>query len=102
MSNLDKIKEWVLARNLQTGDPRQQMCKTVEELGELANAINKNKINEAKDGLGDVIVTLVCIAEQLQVDINECIDIAYNEIKDRKGKLINGLFVKESDLIDDK
>ena len=98
MRTLDLIKQWVKDRNMNTGNPKQQMCKTVEELGELANAINKNKIEEAKDGLGDVIVTLVCIAEQLGLDINDCIDYAYNEIKDRKGKLIDGIFVKENDL----
>ena len=98
MQTLDLIKQWVKDRNMNTGNPKQQMCKTVEELGELANAINKNKIEEAKDGLGDVIVTLVCIAEQLGLDINDCIDYAYNEIKDRKGKLIDGIFVKENDL----
>ena len=43
-------------------------------------------------------VTLICIAEQLGLKFNDCLDYAYNEIKDRKGKLINGTFVKESDL----
>ena len=97
-TTLNLIREWVRARNIQTGDPKQQICKTLEELGELASALNKNNLELAKDGIGDTIVTLIAIAEQLGLDINECLDFAYNEIKDRKGKLINGIFVKDADI----
>ena len=51
-----------------------------------------------RTGLGDVIVTLVCVAEQLGLNIEECCLAAYDEIKDRKGKMIDGVFVKEADL----
>ena len=95
---IEKIQDWVSDRNLETQDPRIQMCKTVEELGELANAINKGNKADAMDGIGDVMVTLICISMQLGVDFNECLKIAYNEIKDRKGKMVNGMFVKEVDL----
>lgn len=99
MTNLiEKIQDWVSDRNLETQDPRIQMCKTVEELGELANAINKGNKADAIDGIGDVMVTLICMSMQLGVDFNECLKIAYNEIKDRKGKMVNGMFVKEVDL----
>lgn len=98
MSVISKIIKWVRDRNLHAGDPAKQICKTVEELGELAKAINKGKLDEAKDGIGDTVVTLICISEQLGLDFNECLEFAYNEIKDRKGKLINGIFVKEEDL----
>ena len=73
------------------------MCKTVEELGELANAINKGNKVDAMDGIGDVVVTLICISMQLGVDFNECLKMAYNEIKDRKGKMIDGVFVKDGE-----
>lgn len=92
------IKQWVRDRNLHTQDPKVQMCKVMEELGELAKAINKNDIHQQIDGIGDVVVTLICVAEQLGLNFEECIKTAYNEIKDRKGKLVNGTFVKESDL----
>lgn len=95
---VSKIQQWVIARNLQTADAKIQMCKTVEELGELATAINKGNIPLQKDSIGDVVVTLICISQQLGHDFTECLEIAYNDIKDRKGKLINGVFVKESDL----
>lgn len=94
---IEKIKQWVIDRNLQTQNPKIQMCKVIEELGELAKAINKGSTREQMDGIGDVVVTLICISLQLGLDFDSCIEIAYNEIKDRKGKLIDGTFVKESD-----
>jgi len=98
MKTIEKIKQWVIDRNLQTADPRVQMCKTMEELGELASSINKGNKEGQMDGIGDTVVTLICLAEQLGLDFNECIDFAYNEINDRKGKMVNGIFIKESDL----
>ena len=98
MKTIEKIKQWVIDRNLQTADPRVQMCKTMEELGELASSINKGNKEGQMDGIGDTVVTLICLAEQLGLDFNECIDFAYNEIKDRKGKVVNRIFIKESDL----
>lgn len=98
---IEKIQKWVLDRNLQTADPKIQMCKTVEELGELATGINKGNVELQKDSIGDVVVTLICISQQLNLDFNECLNIAYNDIKDRKGKMIEGIFVKEEDLIKD-
>lgn len=95
---IEKIKQWVIDRNLQTADPKVQMCKTIEELGELARAINKNDVKGQIDGIGDTVVTLICISQQLGLDFNECLEYAYNEIKDRKGKMIDGIFVKEEDL----
>lgn len=58
----------------------------------------KGKPELIKDALGDMYVVMTILAMQMNIDINECIDIAYNEIKDRKGKMIDGVFVKESDL----
>lgn len=95
---IKQVQTWVRERNLHTQNPAIQMCKTVEELGELAKAINKNNVAEQIDGIGDVTVTLICLCEQLGLDFTECLRAAYNEIKDRKGKLVNGTFVKESDL----
>lgn len=95
---IENIQQWVSDRNLNTQDPRVQMCKTVEELGELANALNKGNKTDAMDGIGDVVVTLICISMQLNVDFTECVKTAYNEIKDRRGKMIEGMFVKEGDL----
>lgn len=98
INTIQSIKQWVIDRNLHTQDPKVQMCKVVEELGELAKAINKNDREQQIDGIGDVVVTLVCISEQLKLNFDDCVLAAYNEIKDRKGKLIGGTFVKEENL----
>ena len=92
------IKKWAVDRNVVSGDTKSQMVKLLEEAGELAEGINKNKQELIIDSIGDIYVVLVIICMQLGLDINDCIKAAYEEIKDRKGKMVNGLFVKEEDL----
>lgn len=96
---ITKVEQWFIDRNLHTADPHKQMLKLFEELGEVASGMARNDIEEVKDGIGDTIVVLIGLSMQLDLDITECLEIAYNEIKDRKGKLIDGVFVKEDDLI---
>lgn len=95
---IEKIKDWAIDRNLHTGDPAGQICKLFEEGGEIAKAFNKNNLNDLKDGIGDVVVVLTVLSLQLDLDMTECVKLAYEEIKDRRGKLISGVFVKEEDL----
>ena len=56
------------------------MCKTMDELGELAKAIYKGDKEKQMDGIGDTVVTLICMAEQLGLKFNDCLDYAYNEM----------------------
>ena len=76
----------------------KQFTKVVEEVGEVAAALAREDKDELKDGIGDVVVTLIILAEQQGLSLGECLEAAYNEIKNRKGKTINGTFIKESDL----
>lgn len=94
----EKIKKWFVDRNLDTADPKSQMLKLMEETGELAEGIAKNRPDQIKDSIGDIYVVLTGLSIQLGYNIEECIEAAYEEIKDRKGKMIDGVFVKESDL----
>ncbi len=94
----EKIEKWAIDRNLHTADPKSQAIKLFEELGELAEGLSKNKIELIEDAIGDSYVVLTILAMQLDLDINQCIQTAYDEIKDRKGKMVNNTFVKESDL----
>lgn len=99
MTVFNKIRQWAQDRNLIEGSsPASQMLKLTEELGELANAINKNKKVELVDSVGDVVVVLTIIAQMYGFKIEDCVNHAYIEIKDRKGRMVNGTFVKESDL----
>lgn len=85
-------------KNLDIAEPEKQMLKVIEEVGEVAAALARNNKNDLRDGIGDVVVTLVILAMQNDMDLYECLNQAYNEIKDRKGKNVNGVFVKEADL----
>jgi NTP pyrophosphatase (non-canonical NTP hydrolase) len=95
----EHILAWGEARNLIKGaTPRDQFVKVVEELGELAAGLARNDDAKISDSIGDLYVTLVLLAAQKDMDITACIANAYLEIKDRKGRMIDGIFVKEEDL----
>lgn len=99
MQHFDLIRQWANDRNLIEGStPPSQFVKLIEESGELAAGIAKGRRDAVIDGIGDMVVVLTIIAAQHGVDIEHCIGIAYNEIKDRKGRMIDGVFVKEADL----
>lgn len=92
------IRQWAVDRNLIDGsDSFRQMTKLVEEVGELAHGVARNKPDEIKDAIGDAVVVLTILAYQNGMDIEECIASAWNEIKDRKGRMANGIFTKEGD-----
>ena len=72
-----------------------QALKLVEEVGETCRAILKQDKAEIIDGIGDCVVVLTNLAELNNVSIEDCIDAAYDEIKDRKGKMVNGTYKKD-------
>lgn len=89
------IQLWAWERNLITGStPASQAVKLMEEAVELAGGIYKNKADVIKDSIGDVFVVLVVIATQMGWSMEECVEAAYHEIKERKGKMVEGVFVK--------
>lgn len=89
------VVSWAHIRGIATPDNgRNQLLKTVEELGELARATLKNDTAGIKDGIGDVLVTLAIFAETQGLDLNTCLDAAWQEIKDRTGRTENGTFIK--------
>lgn len=92
------IRIWAENRGLDTADPNKQMLKLMEEVGELAEGMAKDKSRQKSDSIGDIYVVLTILSEQLGYDLEACVEQAYNGIKDRKGKMVNGVFVKESDL----
>jgi NTP pyrophosphatase (non-canonical NTP hydrolase) len=91
-----EILEWAKPKGLLNPDfAPKQFIKLVEEVGELANAILKNNKAEQIDALGDIQIVLNILAEQLGFDLDECLKSAYEEIKNRTGKTINGTFIKD-------
>ena len=96
MITFDLIREWAHARNLIEGATRQgQMLKLTEEIGELAAAIARGKEDDVRDAIGDAVVVLTILAAQSGVDIEDCIHDAYETIRHRQGKMINGVFVRD-------
>lgn len=93
-----RIEEWARERGLDVADPAKQMLKLGEEFGELCQGMAKNKPEQVEDSIGDMYVVMTILSLQLGLDIEDCVMKAYSEIKDRKGKMINGVFIKESDL----
>lgn len=92
----DKIRTWAKERGIyEKGDPKTQYLKLQEECGELAKAILKNDDAEIIDAIGDCVVVLTNLSHLCGLSIENCIESAYNEIQNRKGKMINGTFVKE-------
>ena len=96
VSQFDLIRLWANNRGLYDGgDPKTQALKLVEEVGETCRAILKEDLPETIDGIGDCVVVLTNLAELVGYPIEKCIDKAYNEIKDRTGKMNNGTFKKD-------
>lgn len=91
-----KIYHWFLDKDLiHEKNKFQQYAKFQEEAGELASAIIKQDEKARKDAFGDVLVTLLGLSYQTGDNLIECLEIAYNEIKNRKGKTENGNFIKD-------
>jgi NTP pyrophosphatase (non-canonical NTP hydrolase) len=91
------VEQWGEDRNLIEGaTPKDQFHKLIQECGELSDNICKGL--DARDDIGDCMVVLILMSKQLGYTIDDCLSIAYDDIKDRKGKMIDGVFVKEKDL----
>lgn len=91
-----KVSNWALLKGiLEKENAPKQMLKVMEEVGETAGALLKGNEEELKDGIGDSFVTLIILAKQLGYTPAECLQAAYNQIKDRTGKTVDGVFVKD-------
>lgn len=91
-----KILEWGYNKGIiENSSPIKQWEKTMEEVEELRVAIEKNDKDEIKDAIADSIITLMLQAEINGLSLEECLESAYNIISKRKGKIVNGIFVKD-------
>jgi NTP pyrophosphatase (non-canonical NTP hydrolase) len=91
-----QIIDWAKDKDIfDKGTPIKQAFKTLEEVGELINAVSTNNHLEIKDALGDILVTIIIQAKMQNVDLIECLNMAYNTISKRTGEMVNGTFVKD-------
>lgn len=98
--NLDTLSknviEWADQKGLlKRENAHKQMLKVLEEVGETSGALLKDNEEELIDGIGDSFVTLIILSRQLGWEPEECLNRAWNEIKDRNGKLVDGIFVRD-------
>lgn len=94
---VNKVINWHQDRNLIDGSSdKDQTLKLLQELGELSDSICKG--GDIKDDIGDMLVVMLNITTRNKVSLSQCLAKAWEDIKDRKGKMIDGIFVKEEDL----
>lgn len=99
------VIEWGETKGIfNSSSPLRQLDKTQEELDETREALVKltisnshepQAIDEVEDGIGDMLVTIILLAEMVGLNTERCLDSAYNVIKSRTGKMVNGQFVKD-------
>lgn len=92
-----EVIRWAEARQIiPNSTPVAQYLKAISEMGELADALNKKDMGAVKDAVGDTLVCMINMCALLDIDMVSCLELAYNEIKDRKGTLLpSGVFVKQ-------
>ena len=93
---IENVRVWADQKNLlKKENSKAQMLKVLEEIGETAGALLKKNNKELIDGLGDSFVTLIILCYQQDLEPKDCLQAAWNEIKNRKGKTVNGTFIRE-------
>ena len=91
-----KVSKWAQDRGLDDSAlVKAQFVKLIEEVGELASDVARGR--DPRDSIGDTLVVLIILAQQLETTLSECLTVAYNQIKDRTGKMVDGVFVKDEE-----
>ena len=92
-----KVSQWHRDRNLIEGSTdKDQVLKLMQELGELSDSVCKGE--DIRDDIGDMLVVMINIIERNNLTLTDCFEQAWNDIKDRKGKMVDGIFIKEENL----
>lgn len=95
-TTIELVEQWAEAKGiLSKATPLTQAMKTQEEVNELYRAILDDNRDEIKDAIGDIMVTLIIQCKMQGMDLQDCLESAYNVIKNRTGKMVGGIFVKD-------
>lgn len=99
MSTESKVIDWALERGIfDKASPRDQFVKLVEEVGEIAECLAKDKpLKDIELEIGDLGVTMILLAHMKGTSLEESLDAAYKKISSRTGKMVDGVFVKDGD-----
>jgi NTP pyrophosphatase (non-canonical NTP hydrolase) len=96
---IQNVLQWGIDKNI-TGENGKgtrygQADKMLEEANETHMAVNTNDLRDVKDGIGDTVVTLILLADMYGWTLEECLQVAYDVISKRTGKMVDGVFVKD-------
>lgn len=93
----DWFDEKIPFNQVKDTDIIMQFAKVNEEVGEIAHELTRSRFDsdDLWDAIGDTTVTLIGLCHHLGIDFEECLSQSYHVIKNRKGKVINGSFVKD-------
>lgn len=92
----ENVLQWAADRGLLIPENQtKQALKLVSEVGELCDAILSKNKDEIIDAIGDIRVVLIILSEQCQLNDDDCLESAYNVIKNRTGKTVDGTFIKD-------
>lgn len=101
LNSVTKVEEWASSRGLDKKSvemAKAQFLKMVEELGEVADCVSKQKSKEElSKEIGDLLVTIIIFAMQYNLRIDACLESAYEKIAMRTGKTVGGVFIKDGD-----
>lgn len=94
---IEAVDQWAESRGIyNASNPQAQLLKAVSEMGELCDAEVKGLAFDAQDGVGDVLVCLIIYCGMKNFELQDCLELAYNEIKNRKGRTLQGgVFIKD-------
>tara|TARA_B100001093_G_C26842181_1_gene1021061 strand:+ start:2315 stop:2608 length:294 start_codon:yes stop_codon:yes gene_type:complete len=91
---VEQVEQWHWDRNLIDGaTDKDQVLKLIQEVGELSDNVCKGQ--DIRDDVGDIMVVLINIMVRNQITLEECLQVAYDDIKNRKGRMVDGIFIKE-------
>ena len=93
-----KVNLWSMSRGIiNNSTPLAQFAKLVSEVGELGDNIAKQR--NVEDDIGDCLVVLNTLAVMFDTSLERCLEVAYDDIKDRRGHMNSeGIFIKEGDV----
>jgi vacuolar-type H+-ATPase subunit I/STV1 len=102
---IGKVEQWAIDKGIDTAENwKPQFKKIVEEVMEYKEELKLSEHDTAANlmdemtEMGDILVTLTIMAQQRGYELKQCLELAYDKIKDRKGEVIDGNFVKAEDI----
>ena len=96
----EHVQGWAKERGIDKADPAKQLLKLTEEVGELVSSFIRGDDANMQIEIGDILVVLTIFCQQTENSLESCFNGAYNKIKNRQGKNVNGVFVKSTDGLD--